>query len=828
MESELKNQNDLLQQLKSLRAEKELLEKHVFVLNECLSLEELKAKISNLEKKKEMIVSLENVIGRLRAEIEPLKYLKSILKTKLGDEYKIQSNNIGSEIDTVLEAHAEIEPLKHLNTILKTKSDVENKIQSTNIEPEFCTGLESFTYYHPKFNTELENSSSIDFQKVKPAVLKNFISENAQNISTDSDKTNLVLNPELKNVFDTFQTPIPSKSNSVSTANDGSLDECIQLLDQYDVVTDQEILNFPTEENDLKSQSVDEKPTNITIAIENKIPDTQLKENTTHYFDAGGIVISKTTKTHTPIQKDVEMCLNNSVDSASVTYENESSELHEASTSQPRSQPTLNKESSCSDSNVSIGDLLLKIPHLLLQQGIDYIQDEKDVKQSLKNENINSNQSKENNKRYKKIELKTIEKEVNKFINDYANVFQNNSQTIGNTNVSPEQTESDKHDEIPPNASNSECSINSFNDMKLNIDILRGIYSLGFVNPTALQRRVVVHCINGRDIIVFAGPGTGRTIMFTIPLLQRIKTNLNECQALVLVPTRDLAVHIQKIIMSVGDFLGVNVCIGGDNVPRKLSVVPHIVVGTPAGVSNMISCKSLRTGSIQTVVINKAEKMLTNNYTILIEEIMRKLTKTRQVTLLTSDKLDHVLDIYMESLRDPLVIINDQEKENDLLKNLPKQFYLNIQKDWKINALCDINETLKIQKSIIFCNTLDRAQKLCESLQRLEYAVSLFHLEMNAHEREQKLNMFSSNNIKMLITTDPIKGSQFQQAAWIINYDLPINPICYLDRVAKCTENIKVINLIDEDDDQTKLAIETYNKSYMFQMPLNMIDLLQY
>lgn len=145
-----------------------------------------------------------------------------------------------------------------------------------------------------------------------------------------------------------------------------------------------------------------------------------------------------------------------------------------------------------------------------------------------------------------------------------------------------------------------------------------------------------------------------------------------------------------------------------------------------------------------------------------------------------------------------------------------------------MNALCEINETLKIQRSIIFCNTLDRAQKLCESLQRLEYAVSLFHLEMNAHEREQKLDMFSSNNLKMLITTDPIKGSQFQQAAWIINYDLPINPICYLDRVGKCAENIKVINLIDENDDQTKSAIEMHNKSYMIQMPLNMIDLLQY
>jgi len=122
--------------------------------------------------------------------------------------------------------------------------------------------------------------------------------------------------------------------------------------------------------------------------------------------------------------------------------------------------------------------------------------------------------------------------------------------------------------------------------------------------------------------------------------------------------------------MSVGDFLGVNVCIGGDNVPRKLSIVPHIVVGTPAGVTNMISCKSLHTESIQTVVINKAEKMLTNNYTILIEEIIGKLTRTRQITLLASDKLDHVLDIYMGSLCDPLIFINDQDKAPDLLNSM--------------------------------------------------------------------------------------------------------------------------------------------------------------
>ncbi|KAL4091607.1 hypothetical protein QTP88_026266 [Uroleucon formosanum] len=707
MESELKNQNELLQQLKSLRAEKELLEKHVFVLNDCLSVEELKAKITNLEKKKEMLVSLENVIGRLRSEIEPLKYLKSILKTKLGDENKIQSNNIGFELDEgLLEAHAEIEPLKYLNTILKTKSDVENKIQSNNNGSESCIDTR---FYVPKLDFKLRNNSSVDVQLVQPKSTT-FIPQISQNTPNHSGNYNLDLYPKLNSVklIDTFQTPIPSKSNSVSTINDGSLDECMQLLDQYDIVTDQEILNFPTEENDLKSQRVNKESTNI-IDIENKIQDAQIKTIDTYNFDTEDKIKSKSqvplkndlksqsvdqeptnnigienkvqdtliettviyspdaggnlqSKSQVPIKSDIELCLN-----SSVTFENENGKLHEASTS----QATLNKESLCSDSNVSIGDLLLKIPHLLLQQGIDYLQDEEDVNQSMKNVSVNTDvSSKEHKKCSKKNELKTFKKEVNKFLNDYTNLLQNSSQTIGKNNVSSEQTESGQHDELTPNASNSECRINSFNDMNLKIDILRGIYSLGFVNPTILQRRIIVHCINGRDIIVFAGPGNGRTMMFTIPLLQRIKTNLNESQALVLVPTRDLAVHIQKIITSVGDFLGINVCIGGDNVPRKLSVVPHVVVGTPSGVSNMIACKSLRIGSIQTVVINKAEKMLTNNYTILIEEIMRKLSKTRQVTLLTSDKLDHVLDIYMESLRDPLVIINDQEKEYDLLKSM--------------------------------------------------------------------------------------------------------------------------------------------------------------
>jgi len=110
----------------------------------------------------------------------------------------------------------------------------------------------------------------------------------------------------------------------------------------------------------------------------------------------------------------------------------------------------------------------------------------------------------------------------------------------------------------------------------------------------------------------------------------------------------------------------------------------------------------------------------------------------------------------------------------------------------------------------------------------MDYAVSVLNMEMSVREREKKLDMFSSNSLKMIITADPVEGYHFQHAAWIINYDLPINPIHYVNRIVKCAENIKVLNFINENDDQIKSTIEKHINSYMIQMPLNMMDLLQY
>lgn len=197
MESKLTNENELLEQLKQLQVEKAYLEKHVSVLNECLSIEELKEKILHLEKKKDMIISLENVIEKLREQIEPLKYLKMTLKTKLSFDSQMKQS--------------------------QPKSFNESKPSNSKFDSDFFKSLPGS---------------------------KASQSQSTQHIYPDLTKTDKISTQKLyDNLIDLVQTP--SSSNSMSIVNDECLDEATQLLEQYDVVTDQELLHF-SEVNILK------------------------------------------------------------------------------------------------------------------------------------------------------------------------------------------------------------------------------------------------------------------------------------------------------------------------------------------------------------------------------------------------------------------------------------------------------------------------------------------------------------------------------------------------------------------------------------------------
>ncbi|TRY67642.1 hypothetical protein TCAL_10471 [Tigriopus californicus] len=189
----------------------------------------------------------------------------------------------------------------------------------------------------------------------------------------------------------------------------------------------------------------------------------------------------------------------------------------------------------------------------------------------------------------------------------------------------------------------------SFDEMNLREELLRGIYAYGFEKPSAIQQRAIVPCVKGLDVIAQAQSGTGKTATFSISILQQIDTSLAASQALILAPTRELAQQIQKVVMALGDYMGAqcHACIGGTSVRedmRKLDVGQHIVVGTPGRVFDMISRKNLRTEDIKMFVLDEADEMLSRGFKDQIYDVFRHLNSSIQVVLLSATMPAEVLE----------------------------------------------------------------------------------------------------------------------------------------------------------------------------------------
>lgn len=196
---------------------------------------------------------------------------------------------------------------------------------------------------------------------------------------------------------------------------------------------------------------------------------------------------------------------------------------------------------------------------------------------------------------------------LNKFFSVF---FRNDDDDYGNKSFNNSGMEPDGIIE-----SNWNEIVDSFDDMNLKEELLRGVYAYGFEKPSAIQQRAILPCIKGHDVIAQAQSGTGKTATFSIAILQQIDTSIMECQALILAPTRELATQIQKVVIALGDYMNVacHACIGGTNVRddvRKLEVGTHVVVGTPGRVNDMISRKVLLTKQIKMFVLDEADEML--------------------------------------------------------------------------------------------------------------------------------------------------------------------------------------------------------------------------
>jgi len=372
----------------------------------------------------------------------------------------------------------------------------------------------------------------------------------------------------------------------------------------------------------------------------------------------------------------------------------------------------------------------------------------------------------------------------------------------------------------------------TFDSMGLREDLLRGVYAYEFEKPSAIQQRAIVPVIKGRDVIAQAQSGTGKTATFSISILQSIDTTLRETQALVLSPTRELAVQIQKVILAIGDYMSVqcHACIGGTSIGediKKLDYGQHIVSGTPGRVFDMIKRKNLRTRNVKMLVLDEADEMLSKGFKDQIYEVYRYLPPT-QVVLLSATLPHDILEMTSKFMNEPIRIL---VKRDELTLEGIKQFFVAVEREeWKFETLCDLYDTLTITQAVIFCNTRRKVDWLTGKMREANFTVSSMHGDMPQKERDAIMHEFRQGASRVLITTDIwARGIDVQQVSLVINYDLPNNRELYIHRIGRSGRFGRkgvAINFVKNEDVKILRDIEQFYATQIDEMPMHIADLI--
>jgi ATP-dependent RNA helicase len=375
--------------------------------------------------------------------------------------------------------------------------------------------------------------------------------------------------------------------------------------------------------------------------------------------------------------------------------------------------------------------------------------------------------------------------------------------------------------------------VSSFDDMGLKEQLLRGIYQYGFEKPSAIQQRVIMPIITGRDVIAQAQSGTGKTSLIALTLCQIIDSGSPETQALVLSPTRELAIQTEKNILALGDFLKVKAhsCIGGKSIGedlRKLEGAAQIVSGTPGRVFDMIQRRALRTRGIRTLVLDEADEMLQKGFREQIYDVYRYLPPETQVVLVSATLPHEVLEMTQKFMTDPVRIL---VKRDELTLEGIRQFFVAVEKEeWKFDTLCDLYDTLTITQAVIFCNTKRKVDWLTEKMRENNFTVSSMHGDMPQQERDEIMSQFRKGDTRVLITTDVwARGLDVQQVSLVINYDLPNNRENYIHRIGRSGRFGRkgvAINFVKDEDVKVLRDIEQYYSTQIDEMPMNVGDLI--
>jgi translation initiation factor 4A len=376
---------------------------------------------------------------------------------------------------------------------------------------------------------------------------------------------------------------------------------------------------------------------------------------------------------------------------------------------------------------------------------------------------------------------------------------------------------------------------NTFDEMDLPTNLLRGIYAHGFEKPSEIQKRGIVPIKNGNDLLAQAQSGTGKTGTFCVGALTKIDPSLMKPQVLVIVPTRELAQQIEKVAQALGSYMELKTYSATGGTPirddlRALERGLHFIVGTPGRIFDLMNRGQLNRQYIRVLVLDEADQMLEDRFKEQILCILQMgFPKQTQVALFSATMPAEVIEVANKLLREPVRILIPPEEVT--LEGISQYCVMLQKEEWKFDALCDIYKQLTVNQAIIYCNKRQRAEWLAEKMIAEGFPLSYIHGEMEVEERKNRMQAFRSGNVRVLISTDLLaRGIDVQQVSLVINFELPPQRENYIHRIGRSGRYGRkgtAINLISGDEVNALKDIESHYQTTIKELPDDLANLIK-
>ncbi len=319
--------------------------------------------------------------------------------------------------------------------------------------------------------------------------------------------------------------------------------------------------------------------------------------------------------------------------------------------------------------------------------------------------------------------------------------------------------------------------------------IIRAVTEMGFETMTPIQEQAIPYLLEGRDIIGQAQTGTGKTAAFGIPLLQKIDPEDRSLQAIILCPTRELAIQAAEEMRKFSKYMhGIRMVpiYGGQDITRQIKALKggvQIIVGTPGRVMDHMRRHTIKMDSVKMVVLDEADEMLNMGFREDMETILKEIPGEHQTALFSATMPQAILDITGTYQRDA---VNVKVAAKELTIPLVKQFYFYVKSVYKEEVISRLIEVHGLKRSMIFCNTKRMVDELAENLKARGYQAEGLHGDLTQKQRDFVMSRFRSGNLEILIATDvAARGIDVDDVEAVFNYDIPQDIEYYVHRIGR-------------------------------------------